>query len=236
MNILIILPSRSRRIKCFETLEQYRELSTSDSTRFLLSCDEDDLSMNNEGVKSLVGRADRTEIVFNKNTVNTVDEFGSVKESSFTTKIQAINSGAIRQDFDICLLASDDMIPEIKGYDSIIKTDMQQFFPDTDGVLWYNDGYQGDNLNTLCILGKKYYERFGYIYHPSYITLYCDNEFTKVSQKLKKCQYINKTIIRHEHWSNEANKNKRDELDKKNDQFVGYDQMNFNKRLANDFK
>lgn len=235
MNILTILPSRNRRVKCFETLDQYRALSTNSSTRFLLSCDEDDSSMNNEEVRNLVNNTDKTEIVFNKNTINTVDEFGVVRESSFTTKIQAINSGAIKQDFDICLLASDDMIPEAKGYDSIIKADMQKFFPDTDGVLWYNDGYQGDNLNTLCILGKKYYERFGYIYHPSYITLYCDNEFTKVSQKLKKCQYINKTIIRHKHWSNEANNNKRDDLDKKNDQFVGYDEQNFRLRLQNGF-
>ena len=119
--------------------------------------------------------------------------------------------------------------------EEIIK-DMINFFPDTDGVLWYNDGYQGDKLNTLCILGKSYYNRFGYIYHPSYITLYCDNEFTKVSQKLKKCKYINKTIIRHKHWSHKDNDNSRDSLDKKNDVFAGHDEYNFRMRVENDFK
>ncbi len=128
------------------------------------------------------------------------------------------------------------MHPELIGYDSTIVDDMKKFFPNTDGVLWYNDGYQGQNLNTLCILGKKYYDRFGYIYHPSYITLYCDNEFTKVSQKLNKCQYIDKIIIRHKHWSHKDNNNSRDSLDEKNDTFAASDEANFRMRLKNDFK
>ena len=27
-------------------------------------------------------------------------------------------------------------------------------YPDTDGVLWFNDGYKGNKLNTLCILNN----------------------------------------------------------------------------------
>ena len=59
-------------------------------------------------------------------------------------------------------------------------------YPDTDGVLWFNDGFQGNRLNTLCILGKKYYERFNYIYHPDYISLYCDEEQTNVARNMNK--------------------------------------------------
>ena len=75
----------------------------------------------------------------------------------------------------IVLLASDDMIPMEKGFDNIIIDKMKNYYPDTDGVLWFNDGYQGDKLNTLCILGKKYYDRFGYIYNPEYISVLSDN-------------------------------------------------------------
>jgi hypothetical protein len=102
------------------------------------------------------------------------------------------------RDFDILLLASDDMIPEIPGYDAIIKNTMLQTFPDYDGVLWFFDGHRKD-LNTLCIFGKKYYDRFGYIYNPEYKTWFCDNEFTVVASMLQKQAQIPQVIIRHCH-------------------------------------
>ena len=63
---------------------------------------------------------------------------------------------------------------------------MTELYPNTDGVLWFNDGNQGNRLNTLCILGKKYYERFNYIYHPDYTSLWADNEFMDVANLLNK--------------------------------------------------
>ena len=231
MKLLIVLPTRNRPNKCIEVLKSYINLSTHKETRFVISCDKDDRSMNQKTTIDLIRSFPNVSIIFNENRI--------VKNnliSNFTTKICAINSGVKDQDFDVCLLASDDMHPELIGYDSTIVDDMKKFFPNTDGVLWYNDGYQGQNLNTLCILGKKYYDRFGYIYHPSYITLYCDNEFTKVSQKLNKCQYIDKIIIRHKHWSHKDNNNSRDSLDEKNDTFAASDEANFRMRLKNDFK
>ena len=236
MNLLINLPTRSRPQKCLEILDKYQSLSTYENTRYVISCDEDDETMNNYEMVKLIGHKKNTQMVFNENKINIINpENGGVEKSKFTTKIQAINSGVKRQKFDICLLASDDMHPEVKGYDLDIVENMKKFFPDTDGVLWYNDGYQGDKLNTLCILGKKYYDRFGYIYHPSYITLYCDDEFTRVSKALNKCQYIDKTIIRHKHWSHKDNNYSRDSLDQKNDVFAGFDEQTFNTRKLKNF-
>jgi len=114
------------------------------------------------------------------------------------TKIQAINADLEHAgDYDVLLLASDDMIPQMQGYDDIIMQDMQTYYPDGDGVLHYNDGKQGERLNTLCIFGKKYFDRFGYIYNPEYISVFPDNEFTDVSRILGKATYIDKVIIRH---------------------------------------
>jgi hypothetical protein len=76
---------------------------------------------------------------------------------------------------------------------------MKENFPDTDGVLWFNDGNQKNNLNTLCIIGKKYYERFNYIYFPEYKSTWCDNEFMDVANILEKQKYFNDVIIKHEH-------------------------------------
>jgi hypothetical protein len=74
-------------------------------------------------------------------------------------------------------------------------------YPDFDGVLWFNDGTQGNRLNTLCILGRQYYDRFGYIYNPVYKSLWCDAEFTRVGNILKKQAYFEQCIIKHEHHS-----------------------------------
>jgi hypothetical protein len=119
------------------------------------------------------------------------------------TKIKAINRDMETAPFfDILLLASDDMIPIVHGYDEIIRSMMHKYYPTTDGVLWFNDGFQGNGLNTLPIMGHKYYQRFGYIYNPIYKTLWCDKEFTDVSILLGRQTYFPQMIIEHRHFVN----------------------------------
>ena len=232
MRLLIALPTRDRLNECLNSLKQYHELSTHQNTRYVVSCDIDDVVMNNTQAIDLVKSFDNTDIVFNENKMSKNDG----TKTDQTTKICAINSSVVGQDFDICLLASDDMQPEMLGYDTIIVNDMKRHFPDTDGVLWYNDGAQGANLNTLCILGKKYYDRFNYIYHPSYMSLFCDNEFTEVSKRLNKCVYSNDILIRHRHWSIIGTEpHERDSIYIRNDSLGGIDQANFKSRKIKGF-
>ena len=184
MNLLIKFPTRSRRVKFFEVLDlYYKNINNINLTEFCISIDEDDLSMNNEEVLSILDGYENLSYFI-----------GNSK-----SKIAACNSDVDEmEDWDIVMLASDDMIPKIKGFDDIIRENMEKYYPDTDGVLWFFDGNRRD-LNTLCILGKKYYDRFGYIYHPGYKSFYCDDEFTKVANKLKKQTFIEQVIIKHEH-------------------------------------
>jgi hypothetical protein len=121
--------------------------------------------------------------------------------SNNTSKIQAVNADMDKVDWnwDIVILVSDDMIPKVKGYDDIIRSNMT---PDLDRIVWVNDGVQGYYLNTLSIMGRKMYNSFGYIYHPSYKSLFCDNEFTDLCKGslASKCSYIETVLIRHEHF------------------------------------
>jgi len=150
---------------------------------FLLSFDEDDIMMNNPHMRKILDSQGEGVRYY----------FGNSK-----SKIQAVNADMDKApDYDILLLASDDMVPVQHGYDDMIATDMQTHFPDLDGVLHYNDGIRGEALNTLCIMGKPYYDRFGYIYNPEYTSVFCDNEFTEVSRMLGKAAYIDKLIIQH---------------------------------------
>lgn len=184
MKLLIKFPTRDRKEKFLLTFKTYQEYIIEDTTRFSITIDEDDLSMNNPETIMELTSYTNTEVTIGKSN----------------SKVDAINRDIdIEKDWDIILLASDDMIPQVKGFDKIINTLMSTNYPDTDGVLFFNDGFKGQELNTLCILGKKYYKRFGYIYYPEYKSTWCDNEFMKVGFILKKQKYFPMVIIKHEH-------------------------------------
>jgi hypothetical protein len=158
-----------------------------------------------------------------------------VKVGPSNGKINAINRDMPNHStFDILLLASDDMIPIVQGYDDIIRTKMHQKFPDGDGVLWFNDGFCKNRLNTLVICGSKYYQRFGYIYYPEYKSLWCDNEFTDVANKLGKQIYFNTIIIKHEHPSNSSTINN-DDLYRRNNIHFSTDKKLYMKRYLNNY-
>lgn len=213
MRLLIKFPTRSRPERFINTLDDYYSNMTSlESNSVLVSCDEDDETMTCESMVSKLSSYNNLSVDYQNNK----------------GKIDAINKGVPNDGWDILLLASDDMIPIVSGYDTIIKKMMEKHFPDTDGVLWFNDGHQGMNLNTLCILGKKYYDRFGYIYHPEYKSFYCDNEFTEVSRRLGKCVYCPDIIIKHDHPSVGAAS---DDLYAVNHKFLEHDRQVWIRRL-----
>lgn len=216
MKILIKFPTKNRPHKFLKVLKKYVDLLEGNDYKIIISCDNDDSSMKEQSILNKLSTYKNLKICFGNNK----------------TKVEAINSDIIGEDFDIILLASDDMIPQIKGYDNIIRQEMSKNFPDTDGILWFNDGHRTD-LNTLCILGKKYYDRFSYIYNPDYISFFCDDEFTQVGNMLKKQVFIDTVIIEHQHpvWGFNVN----DDLYRKNLQFYNIDENTFKIRKNKNF-
>lgn len=220
MKILIKFPTRGRKNKFFNVLKKYQTfLSDINSVTFLISIDEDDADMNNSDSLEILSTFKNCKVIVGKSN----------------SKIHAVNRDIDKDgDWDIILLASDDMIPQVKGYDQIIINKMLENYPDTDGVLWFNDGYQGNKLNTLCILGKKYYERFNYIYFPEYKSTWCDNEFMSVANLLGKQTYFDEIIIKHEHpdWGF----GEQDEIHFKNHRDLNYDMNLYNTRKKINFE
>jgi len=151
------------------------------------------------------------------------------------SKIEACNRDIekAKSNWDIVLLVSDDMECIAQGWDDRIISDMQRNFPDTDGCLWYHDGAQ-QFICTLSCIGRKYYDRFGFIYHPSYKSFFCDNEFTDIAVKDKKINVIPRMIIKHQHPSWDGNMPD-DELYRKNNKYWVEDEMNYHKRKSNGF-
>lgn len=189
MKILIKIPTRSRKDKFFNLLDTCIErLSGENEYHILVSCDFDDIHMCNQ---SVFDRLDSYE---------NLSHFWSARD----TKIGACNRDIDRvpDDWDVVALISDDMLPVVDNWDVYISDGMKKYFPDTDGALWFFDGHRED-INTVSILGNKYYKRFGYIYYPLYQSFCCDDEHTKVGEKLgriKKCNWP-MTLIEHNHYS-----------------------------------
>jgi len=185
MKILFKYPTRARPNWFKSTLfTYYNKMSKGCDFTFLVTCDNNDDTMNNTPMR-----------YFLKNIPNLVYNFGK-----HTSKIDACNADMyLVKDWDILVLVSDDMIPIVKDFDKVIVEMMKTHYPDTDGALHFNDGFLGeDRTITLSIMGRKLYERFGYVYHPDYKSFFCDNEFTDVVYALERCCYNPSVIIKHE--------------------------------------
>jgi hypothetical protein len=138
---------------------------------------------------------------------------GLINFDQNTEKISAINDNIDklsrngRDYWDVVVCASDDMVPQEFGWDNEIATAMNLHFPKLNGCVHFNDGNTNGDLITFSILGRELYEFFGYVYHPDYKSLYCDNEFTDEVRRMECEKYIDKVIISHEHWSIEGSEN-----------------------------
>lgn len=212
MQLLIKFPSRNRPDKFLSVLQSYASLCNEKNlTSFLITLDADDTSM----------------IHLDSQIHAILSDFEhKIIYGTSTGKIHAINRDMEQApDWDVLLLASDDMIPQVQGYDQIIRDKMAHFYNDTDGVLWFNDGYTGSKLNTLVCMGRKYYNRFNYIYNPIYKSLFCDNEFMDTANNLGRQSYFDEVIIKHEHPANTGTG--QDELYRVNDRYWNEDERTY---------
>lgn len=226
--ILFKFATRSRAEKFFEGLDNILE-KIADKKNFciLVSADADDIAMNN---KETIEKLKSYLVRFPENLI--------IKYGSSKNKIDAINRDVNevknRFDFDILINFSDDMRFIVDGFDNIIREKFNSIFPDTNGNIYFNDGFVGDAISTMSIIGRMYYDRFNYIYHPSYKSLWCDNEYTEVAKMENKIAYYDYILYKHNHPSNIGGFV--DEQLKKTESYNLEDFSNYEKRKANNFK
>jgi hypothetical protein len=112
-----------------------------------------------------------------------------------TSKINAINRPTPEIiEWDILVNFSDDQRFVLFGYDEIIRQFVEETAPDTDGLFFFPDQDAKDALITMSIIGKKYFMRDGWVYHPDYISIFADNhamDMAKIRGKL----FYNPTMI-----------------------------------------
>lgn len=141
--------------------------------------------------------------------------------------IDAINRGAEIAIGDLLVVVSDDFsCPE--HWDSLL---IESLKGKSDYCVKTQDGLQ-PTLMTLPIMDRVYYDRFGYIYHPDYYHLFCDQEMTVVAHYLGKV--INLPIL-FEHNHHSTGKFKKDAISIKNDRSWQQGERVFNRRKLTNF-
>jgi len=176
-------PSRGRPERFFKSLDSiFNNVSYHDYYHVACTLDTDDETMNNPEV---VNR-----ILAYRNV--------SIQWGKSESKIHAVNRDMPKIDWDILINMSDDMEFNIFGFDVMIGVDMMTHLPNFDGLLHYPDQDAREALATMYIAGRKWWEFRGKnIYHPSYKSLWCDNEEMIVAQMCGKYKYCGYQINVH---------------------------------------
>lgn len=186
MHILCKIPTRSRPEQFIKTLSSFvNNESGLHKITYLISIDYDDDSMDHLVLKK---------------TRELIGKDGIIVLGSRAGKIGSVNRDMERapKDYDILMQPADDWMVKKENWDDIVAREVCDSFPDLDGVVWFYDGHQ-PNIDTLCIMGKPYYERFNYIYYPEYVTFWADNEFTEVANLLDRLSFCEEVVFEHQH-------------------------------------
>jgi hypothetical protein len=187
--ILYKLATRSRPERFAETLNSITTNSNSSNYLVLASIDEDDESMQKyiEDKELGLGYPHPNVVVVNGTSKNKIDAINRDID-------KVISEWNIK--WDILVNISDDMLITSNEFDVVVRS---AFAETTDLFLHLPDGHQNEAVPTMSIMGLDYYKRFGYIYHPSYESVWCDCEAMDVAKILNKHLYINLKLFTHNH-------------------------------------
>lgn len=221
--ILFKYPSRQRPEKFFSGLDNIiNNLADKQNYLIVVTLDTDDTTMYNRDIMLRLKPYVEHHKVF--------PVFGTSK-----SKIDAINRDMEKfEDWNIVVVMSDDMEFTKYGFDNVIREKFSIHFPDTNGNLHFNDGFQ-NRVSTMTIMGRMFFESHynKQIYVNEYFSLFCDEEYSIVANKLNKMQYFPEVIFNHKHPANGFGQY--DELLKKTEGYWEVDKNTFLRRQAANF-
>src|SRR3990172_5618 len=153
--ISLIHPSRGRPEKSYITIQKWLiNARHQHQIEVVVSCDEDD------------------SCIFTYNKLYCFKNIINKNKSA----VDAINKAADFSGGEIMIIISDDTDCPLNWDDYLIKFTEGK----TDWILKTQDGIQ-PWIITMPIMDRVYYNRFGYIYHPDYLHMFCDTELTCVA-------------------------------------------------------
>lgn len=207
----------------FQSLDSLND-NIRDRNNYLISLtlDTDDEILNTDEVKERLAKYENV----------------SIEWGLSGSKISAINRNIPDYPFDLIICWSQDMFAVMHGFDDIIRQyayDINNNHGD-DFLLHLPERDSMAALNVLYIATNKYYSRFGYIYHPSYKSLFSDNESYDVAKILNKYHYIGVLdLYEHRNPAYSQYGIERDSLFNHQQSLWSIDEANYNERKARNF-
>lgn len=221
MRFLIKYATRQRPNMFVKAIHNIKNSIITKDYEILITADEDDRSMNNPQVRKYCWQTKNLRIVYGKSD----------------SKVCAINRDMEQAlPWDILVNMSDDMMFRTRGWDRKIEINSRVIWGDSlDWFGHWSDGYVHAALPTMAIMGREYYERDNYIYHPSYKSFSCDAEQMYVAMARKRYHYFPDVLFHHQHPGN-SKKFRVDGLYRANSRHSEHDIENYFRRLNNDFE
>lgn len=209
--ILYNFASRSRPIKFVEAILNIMDYSEGDNAFIIAKIDNDDpCHAEYMSISRQYDSRYKMQVLFNAGYSQ--------------SKVHAINRGLTTMyGAEIIVNMSDDMRFLAPGFDNIIR---QHCGPDD--FVHFPDGHVDRRLCTMSIMGVDYYNRDGHIYHPSYKSLWCDNEAQDVARSRGRYKYVNQQIFEHQHPANGFGQ--KDNLLEHTESFHDMDKQNYRNR------
>lgn len=115
--------------------------------------------------------------------------------------VNATNTAAQCAVGKVLVVISDDIYP-CPQWDLALKS-LAALWGDTPSVVRVKTGGTGDErgLLTVQILNRERYEKLGYLFHPAYVSMFSDDEFTIHAERDGVIVNAPDILFRHEHWS-----------------------------------
>lgn len=186
--LLIKYATRGRWRQFFAAIDNIYATIRTNQFKIVVSADNDDVEMNSPEVREWVKRYNNVEL-----------HYGNHK-----SKIAAINADINpATQWKWLVNMSDDMKFVEYGWDQKMLQDIRTKW--VDGWDWFahfNDGYVGNKLPTMSVIGRGWYDRTHYIYYPGYKSVSCDAEEMHKAQMLGRYEYFDSVYFHHIHPAN----------------------------------
>jgi glycosyltransferase involved in cell wall biosynthesis len=177
MKISLIHPSRGRPQKAFETANEWIRKAGID-VEYILSIDESDDILSYHQYFYV------TEYLINNNK----------------SVVDATNEAAKKSTGDILIYLSDDFKCPNNWAELVLKEFERVTWP---MLLKAHDNLQKfeTRVCTIPIMNRQLYNLLGYFYHPTYKSMFCDQDLFETCDRLGVIKYAQHLVFPHEHHS-----------------------------------
>ena len=223
-SISIIHPSRNRPEMASEVAKKWISMASKEYPfEYILSIDSSDSKKDKymSAFAKLVEEQFQGKWSYDKKSISII-----IRDNK--SAIQAINNAASQSKYDLLIVISDDF-DCFENWDKYLIENLRE---KEDFIVKTDDGLQ-PTLITLPIMDRKYYNRFGYVYYPEYLHMFCDTEMTDVGHILGKVIALKDKQFTHKHYI--AGYMQKDEINEKNDATWNQGETLYNERKKHNF-